>query len=265
MKPPSLAASLLLPSAASAAVFPDVPLPDESSVARGIVSAPRFDVDCVDITFHPQDPPVSSPVTLKSRKWVADCAPFGASGENCWELPGLSETMDVRLTLANRQPLLPWENDAFRACLTGLSLNVQAVSTAYNYTVVNDGALDGNVTLVSGLKRALPPDPLGVQAELTPGMTLVFHDRWAAYYPGERITLKIALKKEEGRFWPDETVVQKEVTLPVAESYSVPLECASCRPGEAYYADYSIRRLGGQVSTEDETPVLRTEAAAYAP
>jgi hypothetical protein len=133
-------------------------------------------------------------------------------------------------------------------------LNTDEVSTAYDYRVVSDGALDGNIVLAAGSKRLLPPDPRGVQAALTPGLTLVFHDQWAAYYPGGSIVLKIALKKESS-FWPDETVEQKELAFPVAETYSVDL---SGKPGGIYYAKYSIKRLGGLVSTESETPGLQT-------
>ena len=247
MNTPTLAAALLLCFAASA-----------SSAA-----ASRFEPDCRDVVFQPEDAPVSPPVTLRSVEWITDCVPSGSTEESCWERPGFSQNLMVRLTLMERGPLLPWESDVFRVCLTGSALTTQPLSTAYDYRVVRGGELDGCVVLASGPKRALPPDPRGVQAALTPGLTLAFRDRWASFYPGELIVLKIALKKENS-FWPDETVVEKELTLPVAESYAAEFGGAAGGPG-IYYARYSIRRLGGRVSTEDETPALQTQRVSYEP
>ena len=241
----SLVAALLLASAASAAGVPS-----------------RFEPDCKHIVFQPEDGPISKPVALTSQEWVSECFPSSSTGESCWEFPGRRDSLSVRLTLAGRRPLLPWESDVFQVCLTGSMLRAEPVSTAYDYRVVRDGALDGSVVLSAGAKRLLPPDPRGVQAALTPGLTLVFHDQWAAYYPGQLVVLKLALKKEIS-FWPDETVVEKEITLPVAENFSVELGSGLRGPGGIYYARYSIKRLGGRVSTEAETPGLQTEKVSY--
>ena len=264
MNMPSFAAALLLVSTASAAVLSDAPFQVGPPVVSGVEFAPRFEPACADVVFQPEDAPVSKPVALTSEEWLTDCDDSGSSGENCWERPGRGESMTAQLTLAGRGPLLPWESDVFRVCLTGPTLHTESVSTAYDYRVANDGALDGRVLLACGAKRALPPDPRGVQAALTPGLALAFYDRWAAYYPGGEIVLKIALKKERG-FWPDETVVEKEITLPAAENYAVELGGAAGGPGGVFYAKYSIKRLGGTVSTEDETPVLETEKVSYEP
>jgi hypothetical protein len=265
MKTPSIAASLLLAAASSAAVAPAVVAPEAPfqvgpPVVHGVQSAPRFEPDCKDVVFQPEDAPVSRPVNLTSQEWVTDCVPSG-SGESCWEHPGRTDSLLVRLTLANRRPLLPWESDVFRVCLQGPALRTEPVSTSYDYRIVSDGALDGSVVLSPGAKRVLAPDPRGVQATLTPGLTLAFHDQWASFYPGGEIILKISLRKEV-YFWPDENVVEKEITLPVAENYTVELSGAG-KPGEIYYARYAVRRLGGLVSTEAETPALQTQKVSF--
>ncbi|MFI5363896.1 MAG: hypothetical protein ACHQ49_18185 [Elusimicrobiota bacterium] len=231
-----------------------------STEVRESQFAPRFEPDCADVVFQPEDPPLSKPVTLTSREWLTTCAPDGR-GEGCWESPGRSDVLTVAVDLVGRGPLLPWESDVFRVCLTGSLLRTEAVSTAYEYRAANEDASDGAVVMVCGPKRALPPDPRGVQAALTPELNLVFRDQWAAYYLGTSILLKIALKKE-GDFWPDETVAEQEVALPAAEGYSLNFGGGAREPG-IYYARYSIRRLGGRVSTEDETPVLRTQKVSY--
>ena len=243
----SIAAALLLAAAASAA-----------DVSSG------FEPDCKNVVFQPEDAPVSRPVTLSSQEWVVDCFPSSPAGQDCWEHPGGFDSLRVQLTLSDRPPLLPWESDVFQVCLTGPMLLTEPVSTAYDYRVARDGALDGNVVLSAGAKRALPPDPRGVQAALTPALRLVFHDQWAAYYPGGEIVLKIALKKESS-FWPDETVVDKEITVPVAQGYAIDLSGAASGRGGIYYARYWIKRLGGSVSTETETPGLSTERVSYVP
>lgn len=265
MNTPTFAAALLIAAAvpsAAAAPVPEAPFQVGPPAVRGVESAPRFAPDCRDVVFQPEDAAVSGPVTLTSREWVTDCVPSGSSGESCFEREGRSDSRQVRLTLADRRPLNPWESDVFRACLTGPLLSVEPVSTAYDYLVVSDGALDGNVILAPGAKRLLPPDPRGIQAVLTPGLTLAFYDQWAANYPGGEVVLKMTLKRAHS-FWPDETVVEKEITLPVAQNYTVELSAAVHHPGDVYYARYSIRRLGGLVSTEAETPVLETEKVSY--
>ncbi len=252
MNTPSLAAATLLALAALASAAPDAPSP----VRADQDAAPRYAPDCADVVFQPEDPPLSKPVRLSSQEWYDECVPDGTRGEDCWERPGPVDSLTVRLSLPDRKRLLPWESDVFRVCLTGPALRTEVVSAAYDYGVVRDGAADGLVVLSAGAKRLLPPDPRGVQAVLTPGLTLQFHDQWAEYYPGGTVVLKIALKKE-GRFWSDETVAERELALPVAENYVVELGAAGA-PGGVYYARYSIRRLGGTVSTEAETPALET-------
>lgn len=274
MDTPTFAASLLLATiaslsaAVSSAAVPAAPVVEAPfqvgpPSVHAVEAASRFEGDCRDVVFQPEDASVSKPLTLTSREWVTDCVPSGASGgESCFERPGRSDSMTVRVTLAGRKPLHPWESDVFRACLTGPALTVAPLATAYEYVATSDGALDGNAIFVAGAKRALPPDPRGIQAVLTPGLTLAFYDLWADYYPGEEVTLKMALMRAHS-FWPDEAVVEKEITLPVARNYTVELSASVRRPGEVYYARYSIRRLGGVVSTTAETPVLQTEKVSY--
>lgn len=267
MDTPTFAAAFLLAAAVSstavsAAPVPDAPFQVGPPAVRAVEAGSRYAPDCKDVVFQPEDAPVSKSVALTSVEWVTDCVPSGTAGETCFERQGRSDSRLVSLTLADRRPLNPWESDVFRACLTGPVLSVEPVSAAYDYRVSADGALDGNVILVAGAKRLLPPDPRGIQAVLTPGLTLAFWDVWPAYYPGGEVVLKMTLMRAHS-FWPDETVVEKEVRVPVAQNYTVELSVAVRKPGDVYYARYSVRRLGGVVSTEAETPVLQTEKVSY--
>jgi hypothetical protein len=261
MKTPNLAASLLalacFASAANASSAAPASIHDDQE------AGPRFTPDCAHVVFQPEDPPVSKPVPLSSQEWEETCVPAGAQ-EECWEVAGRTDDLTVRLTLKDRKPLLPWESDVFAVCLDGPALSVRVVSAAYDYAVVRDGAVDGNVVLTPGAKRLLPPDPRGVQGNLTPKMSLVLNDRWAEYYPGQTVYLKVTLKKDV-RFWPDETVAEEEYEFPVAASYVVDLAGEAVKPGGFYYVRYSIERLGGTVSSEDMTPELVTPTVAFEP
>ena len=269
MKTPHVVALLFAAAVSASAAVAVAPAPPEAPFQVGPppvhgfqAGAPRFEPDCKDVVFQPEDSAVSKPVTLTSQQWVTDCAPSGAAGTSCWEHQGFSDSLLVHLTLGDRKPLLPWESDVFRVCLSGPALTTIPVSTAYDYTVIRDGAGDGNVLLSAGAKHPLPPDPRGVQAVLTPGLTLALSDRWETYYPGGEITLKITLMKEV-RFWPDQAVAQKEITLPVASNYYVEFDNAVANPTGIYYARYSVIRRGGTVSTEAETVPLTTERVGY--
>jgi hypothetical protein len=253
MKTSNLAAAPLL----ALASFASAAQADQASLVSYVP-------DCRHVVFQPEDPPVSKTLALASQEWDDSCIPEGGHGDDCWQRPGPTDHMNVRLSIKDRKPLLPWESDVFQVCLTGPLLRTETVSAAYDYGVVRDGATDGDVVLAPGAKKLLPPDPRGVQAVMTPQLTLQFHDQWARYYPGGTVVLKIQLIKEV-RFWPDETIAEKEITLAVSDNYVVELGGAAAAPGGVYYARYTVRRLGGAVSTETETPALETQKVSYEP
>lgn len=233
----------------------------------------RYDMDCVRFTFAPQDALVTDRVWLRSQEWVTECRPVGdprhGGGQQCWDRPGYSYSEAVRLVLKDRGALLPWEHDSFRVCLQGPWLYTDALETAYDYTLVNDGYGSGDVVLRAGRKIAQSPDPAGIAGTMTPQLKLTFADKWASYYAGEKVVLKLELKKVV-KFWPDQTVLTKEVELPVAASYAADLnafvgEMAS-KPeaGKQYYAKYSFKRVGS-VSRDSWTKAQETAKVSYAP
>jgi hypothetical protein len=291
MKTPMLAVLLFAVSAVPAFAAPDVSFDsgvDVSALAaqakeaaqkdKTVLSATqlggqRYDVDCADVRFGPSDQPVSALVFLRSQEWVTECAPVGdprrGGGQSCWERPGSVWTQDVRVTLQNRPPLLPWEHDSFRVCLQGPWVSADSVETAYEYKNVSSGRDAGNVVMAAGRRTPESPDPVGVLADLGAQLKLNFTDKWASYYPGEQIVLKVELKKVV-KFWPDATVLDKEITLPVAAAYAVDLNqfagSFSSKPeaGKQYYVKYSIKRVGS-VSNDHDTKTLETAKVSYAP
>jgi hypothetical protein len=245
---------------------------DATVVTAQTVGGMRYDVDCTNVNFGPNDKPTSDGVTLRSQEWITECQPTGdprqGGGQACWDRPGQSWTQEVRVTILNRLPLMPWEHDSFRVCLSGPWINTDVIQAAYGYKVVS-GADTGDVVVETGWRTPEPPDPLGVLADLSAGLKMNFTDKWASQYSGESIVLKIELKKVVS-FWPDSTVLTKEITLPVAAAYPVDLNqyladfSAKPEAGRQYYAKYSIQRVG-RLSDSSTTPTLETAKVVYAP
>ncbi len=230
--------------------------------------------DCATIVFRPGSPTVSEAVWLSSTEWVVECYPTGGDprrgggGRTCHERPGYTYRERVQITLRERLPLLPWEEDAFRVCLDGPFLDTDQLESAYEYTRAGYGR-DGNITVAPVRKTPMRPDPAGVSATIAPNLAVALADRWASYYAGERVVIKLTLKKHVPN-WFDPVVLEKEVELPVAASYAVELAAeaaaagARLEAGKSYYAVYAVKRVG-PVSRPVFTRGLETNKAAYAP
>lgn len=246
---------------------------DATVVATYYPGGRRTVPDCVEFSFAPNDNPVSESVYLRSMEYIEECRPVGdprnGGGQQCWERPGYSYSQRVQVTIRDRQPLLPWERDTFRVCLDGPWLYTDVLEAAYDYKLVSAGADNGNIIVAPTRKIAMRPDPVGVLADLSGQFVLSFKDKWASYYQGETIVLKVKLRKEV-KFWPDYTILEKEVALPVAEAYNLDLSKFlaefSEKPsvGTNYYVQYSIKRVG-KVSRDSFTKDLETARVSYAP
>lgn len=288
MRTPMIAALLLAAAAAPALAAPQVSF-DQGVDVSAIVSqakeaakkdktavpfkALRYDMDCATIAFGANDKPVSDRVWLRSQEWQTQCTPVGdprhGGGQNCWEQPGMSWSQGVQITLQGRGQVLPWERDVFRVCMNGPWVYADPVLTTHKYQEVSNGS-DGDIVEAATARTLQAPDPVGVLGTVTPQFVATFTDKWASYYPGETVTLRIELKKNVPIF-PDATLLKKDVTLPVAASYTVDLSKFAAEfsqkpvAGKTYYVRYSIRRDGGKVSTTDFTDELETAKVSYAP
>jgi len=246
---------------------------DKTAVSAKSMNGLRYDMDCATFNFGPNDKPASDRVWLRSQEWETECQPVGdprhGGGQNCWERPGMSWSQGVQITLQNRPALLPWEHDTFRVCLQGPWIYTDTIEAAYDYQNVSPSRDGGDIVLAATRKTPESPDPVGVLADLNAQLKVTFTDKWASYYSGEQIALKVELKKVV-KFWPDSTLLEKEITLPVAASYGVDLNKFvsefSSKPeaGKQYYVKYSIKRIGA-VSKPSYTRTLETGKASYAP
>lgn len=231
----------------------------------------RFDRDCVHFSFRPEDPARSESVWLRSQEWVEECRydpPHG--GRNCWERPGFSYSERVQVTLRERWQMYPWESDNFEVCLEGPWLDVYRMESAYEYKMVSGGNRDGNILMAPVQKTAMRPDPAGVTPQgLSSQLRLELSDRWAAQYAGETTVVSATLVKHV-KFWPDATIVSKELSFPAAASYAVDfLSFAGefsqrLEAGKEYYVKYKFRRLG-RISKDKWTDATETGKAKYQP
>jgi hypothetical protein len=243
---------------------------DKTAVTAQAWGGQRYDVECAAVTFGANDKPVSDRVWLRSQEWVTECAPVGdprrGGGQQCWERPGMSWNEPIQITLQNRPALLPWERDSFRVCLQGPWVYVDTIEAAYDYRTVS-GRNGDDIVLAAGRRTPESPDPVGVLADLNAQFKVSFADKWASNYAGEKIVLKMELKKVV-KFWPDATVLTKEAAFPVAASYGVDLNqfAAEFKPeaGKQYYVKYSIKRVGS-ISNDRFTRALETGKISYAP
>lgn len=240
---------------------------DTKVVDAQYIGGRRTVQDCVTVSFGANDPAVSPTFSLRSVEYVEECYqtgdPRNGGGRQCYERPGMSYHELASVTLQDRQPLLPWERDAFRVCLDGPWLSIYDVETAYDYRLISGGSYNGRYVLAPGRKTAQRPDPVGVLGELDSAMKLSLKDKWTSYYAGETIEIKYALKKHVEN-WFDPVVAEGAVTVPVAETYLVDLSRSSgLQNGKSYYVEYSIRRIG-KVSTDKFTRTLETNKASRA-
>ncbi len=257
-------ASAILAQAKKAAATEKVSVPAGRDVQTNYYR--RTTPDCVTVTFDPKDPASSQYFHLRSTEYVEECVQTGdprhGGGRQCWERPGHTYSETARVTLRDRQELLPWEFDQFRVCLDGPWLDIRAVETAYEYRLVRGGSRNGDFVLAPVKKIAMRPDPAGILGELSPSLKLTLTDRWAEYYKGEEVEIKWTLKRHV-KGWFDETISEGSLKAPAGESYAV-LPGGKVQAGKEYYVSYSIRRIG-KISKDSWTKAIETGKVSYAP
>jgi hypothetical protein len=258
---------------------------DKTAIAPAYVGHTRYERDCRSVTFDPADKPESGRIHLRSTEWITECSNIGGGGtypgpgghpipvppqQHCWERPGYSYTGEAQISLRDRQELFPWEYDKFEVCLEGPWFSLYTIAAAYEYKMVQGGNRDGDFVLTPIKKKAMKPDPAGIVAQgLSHGMVLALKDKWASYYAGEQTVLKLALKKHLPN-WFDPVIVEKELSFPADESYTVDFLAYAkefsqkLEAGKSYYVEYSFKRVG-KISKPDLMKVGETDKVAYQP
>lgn len=228
---------------------------------------------CAYFSFGPQDSTTSQTLRLYSTEWRRECYPRGGDprrgggGWDCYDRPGYTYSEDVRVSLTERKPLLPWETDNFEACLEGPWLDVYSGETAYHYRQAGSGSFRGDFRMAPGQKQAEKPDASGIALQsYSQRLVLTLSDRWASYYKGEQTGIKVKLK--DNGWFGGSTVAETELTVPSAGSYAIDVaELAkkagkSLKAGDKYYVEYKWRRVG-PTSKNDWMKEHKTDKTVY--
>lgn len=231
----------------------------------------RTERDCAVISFRPNDPLVSQPYTLESRQYQERCYPSGPNGERyCHDEWVWTERRHVRVEVVGRGEMLPWEEDAFEVCLDGRWLYARVYDASHEYSLSERG---DSFIARAGRKVPALPDPVGVINEsfafdgASGNFALTLRDRWASYYGGDQTVFKLKLKRHREN-WFDETLVEKEVAFPAADSYKLAFAqwASEMNPkpenGKKYYVEWRFKRAG-KVSKDKWQKAWESDKAVF--
>ncbi len=233
----------------------------------------RSERDCANISFSPDDPLRSERVELESREYEERCHPSGPHGDRrCHDEWVRTERRNVRVEISGRGAMLPWERDVFEVCLDGQWLSARVIDASHQYFIQNPGWSGDTIEARAGGKTRSMPDPGGISARFgldpeTKNFVMDLTDRWASYYKGEATVLNVILKRHH-RNWFDDTVLDKEISLPAGESASVRFADFASEfsralvPGKNYYVKWRFKR-SGQVSKDKWVDYRETDKAGF--
>ncbi|MEK9146071.1 MAG: hypothetical protein AAB339_10715, partial [Elusimicrobiota bacterium] len=200
---------------------------EDRTEVQGVAAKNRTESDCVVFSFTPEEPTLSDSVLLESRVYEQRCYPTGDRGQSCHEEWVRTERRRIRMQILDRGPMLPWERDVFRVCLDGHWFDARVLDASHEYALRLPGGWGGGtIEARAGAKTAAAPDPAGIQVEsfsfeaASKGFELALKDRWSSFYTGESTVLSLTLKRERAG-WFDDTLLEKELSLPAAEAYRV--------------------------------------------
>lgn len=179
------------------------------------------------------------------------------------------ETVDLVFENRGERPLLPWEPaETFRLRYGRTSgALLEPLQVFQDYELQSTAAADGGQlrTVVRarsrGRAKLSATDPEGARLTLeSRGGTLLLdvQDRWAAYYRGEILELRVKLWRKVFLFG-DKVVAEAVVPLDAAPTTVLDAAGPVLKPflreelkrGHEYYADWSFRRADSRVSTPD--------------
>lgn len=234
----------------------------------------RYTRDCARFTFGPSDNDLmSEKVWLRSQEYVQECHTYYVPGpngqnipqQNCYERPGMSWNQQAQISIKARK-LWPWERETFEVCLEGPWMDIYKYEAAYKYSTRKVGNYDTLFELTPLNKIAMAPDMSGLEiAEFsynkeTKKYTFKVNDKWAKEYAGEKVAVKVELKKSVAN-WFDSSKGEKEFTFEVAPSYTmtfsedelvkVSAETDNTRlfENKGMYLKWGFKRLG-KISTD---------------
>ena len=204
------------------------PVPDVKYVPGQV----RYTRDCVRFTFGPSDTEImSEKVRLRSDEYRTECYTYYVPGpngqqipqQNCYEHFVASYYGTAQINIKQRK-LLPWEKEHFEVCMEGPWIDLYTIQAGYKYKVKKIGYNDVLFELYPEQKIKTDPDIDGLNYvefsydKNTNKYTFIVRDKWFKEYAGEKVYIKIELKKDKAN-WFDPSVGIKEYTFDVAPEY----------------------------------------------
>ncbi len=201
-------------------------------VRYGIPGSVRYTRDCARFTFGPADGEIiSDKVSLRSDEYRTECYTVYLPGPNgqqvpqqhCYEQYVMTYRRQAQINIKPRK-LLPWEKETFEVCLEGRWMNIYTVEAAYKYQIKQEGYSDTLFELYPQYKIPMNPDLDGLNySEFsynkdTKKYTFIVNDKWFNEYAGEKVYIKIELKKEIAN-WFDSSLGSKEYIFDAAPQY----------------------------------------------
>ncbi len=203
-------------------------------VRYGIPGSIRYTRDCARFNFGPSDGEVTSDkIWLRSEEYITDCYITYVPGPNgqqlpqqhCYEGPGMTYRSQAQINIKSRK-LYPWEKEIFEVCLEGSRLDIYTIEAAYKYKITRNGYNDVLFVLYPERKIPTKPDLDGLNYtefsydKETKKYTFKVSDKWAKEYAGEKVYIKIELKKDKAN-WFDSSLGIKEYTFNISDNYTM--------------------------------------------
>lgn len=208
-----------------------MPLP---GVKYGVPGSIRTTRDCARFNFGPSDNEImSDKVWLRSEEYITECYTTYVPGpngqqvpqQNCYERLNQTYRSQAQINIKQRK-LWPWEKETFEVCLEGPWLDIYTVEAGYKYKISKNGYNDVLFVLSPEYKIAMNPDLEGINYtefiynKDTKKYTFKLNDKWAKEYVGEKVKVKIELKKDIAN-WFDSSLGTKEFTFDVSPDYLI--------------------------------------------
>lgn len=141
----------------------------------------------------------------------------------CHERPGRSFRSTAQVNLPERQ-MFPWESETFEVCQEADRQDFETRNSPYHYTVGREGFLDVTYKLTPQYRTPTAPDSNGlglVSWSVRDGkFVLSVSERWAQYYAGEKVAIKVELIKDGFLFF-NTSLGEKEFTFDTANGYEL--------------------------------------------
>ncbi len=228
----------------------------------------RVTSDCQDI-YTRGSQMESGRVMLTSREYVDECYRYpaptqqnpNATQERCYEREVGYFSRSAQVVFRGQKDMRPWETEKFKACLNGPAMDLSIRIPAYDYGQYLSGGGNDMVYVLEprGAKKLMDPDPEGLYSTVFTrngnSFKVVLNDRWADAYKGEKITIKVQLKKSKGN--TDSLFKEQVFEFNTAAQYEINFN-SDIKAGK-FYVRWDLQRSGSVVSNQNMIAGRQTE------